>query len=114
MAFLTLHNEMKETSLFRCIFFQGGSVSVHSEEMKLQNLSDQGENDGAPTIPPPEMADTIDGECRHSYACMFCFFAVGRPLILCEPIFPSLGSVEGSFSFSILLQLFFFFVLLNA
>ncbi|XP_044761361.1 protein tramtrack, beta isoform isoform X2 [Coccinella septempunctata] len=39
----------------------GGSVSVHSEEMKLQNLSDQGENDGASTIPPPEMADTIDG-----------------------------------------------------
>ncbi|XP_045467210.1 protein tramtrack, beta isoform isoform X2 [Harmonia axyridis] len=39
----------------------GGSVSVHSEEMKLQSLSDQGDNDGVPTIPPPEMADTIDG-----------------------------------------------------
>ncbi|XP_045467276.1 protein tramtrack, beta isoform isoform X6 [Harmonia axyridis] len=38
----------------------GGSVSVHSEEMKLQSLSDQGDNDGVPTIPPPEMADTID------------------------------------------------------
>ncbi|KAK9878858.1 hypothetical protein WA026_003692 [Henosepilachna vigintioctopunctata] len=39
----------------------GGSVSVHSEDGKLgHSLSDQAENDGLSSVPPPELSDTID------------------------------------------------------
>lgn len=40
-------------------------MSVHPEDIKLfgtHPLSDQTESDGTPPIPPPEAADSIDGE----------------------------------------------------
>jgi hypothetical protein len=56
---------------------QGGSVSVHPEDIKLlgpHSLSDQTESDGTPPIPPPEATDTIDGKLFKALLACFAFF----------------------------------------
>ncbi|EEZ99219.2 fruitless [Tribolium castaneum] len=55
------HDKCKAHRL--CVAKEGGSVSVHPEDIKLlgpHSLSDQTESDGTPPIPPPEATDTID------------------------------------------------------
>lgn len=50
--------------------FQGGSLSVHPDDMKLlQNhpLLEQSETDATPPVPPQDLADTIDGKFRLMY-----------------------------------------------
>lgn len=50
-------------------------MSVHQDETKLlgqHQLPELPDNE-TPPIPPPEITDTIDGECRRTEACMFRF-----------------------------------------